>query len=210
MLIYVMRHGETVANNAHIICGWMDSPLNEKGRELAARTGLGMKAEGIRFDAAFTSPLVRAKQTLFEVLTNSGNENTPVYFDERLREVYAGDWDGKQMPGYGVETEVDAEWMDKYFTDPLPLGGFPGGEPFEDVIDRTQEFLRWLSRQPFECVLVSTHGTSMMSMLNFMWENPADLWQGRGLPRNCSVNVVEAKDGSFSVIGADRLFYKED
>ncbi len=210
MKIYVMRHGETEANHNHIICGWLDSPLTEAGTALAAETGRGMKKAGIHFDAAFTSPLVRAKQTCFEVLVNSGNENTPAYFDERLMEVYAGDWDAQPEPGYGNETIIDPEWYSVYFSDPFRFASFPNGELFTDAMKRTESFLHWLSRQDYENVLVTMHGCAMMCMLNFLKEDRSSLWNDGKLPRNCSVNIVEVKDGNIVLLDSDVLFYDEN
>ena len=207
MTLYVMRHGETEANKNHIICGWLDSPLTEEGLRLAALTGEGMGRENIRFDAAFSSPFVRAKQTCREVLEKSGNADVPCYLDERLCEVYAGEWDAQKEPGYGVETPVEPKHYSIYYRDPMLFGAFPGGEDFTDVKRRTAEFLRWLIAQPYENVLVSTHGFAMMAMLNPLWENPADFWQGRGLPGNCSVNVVVSDGDGLRVTAADRHYY---
>lgn len=209
MTIYVMRHGETEANRNHIICGWYDSPLTDEGLRLAALTGEGMKRENIRFDAAFSSPFVRAKQTCREVLEKSGNADVPCFLDERLCEVYAGDWDAKSEPGRGKETPVEPNHYAIYYRDPMLFGAFPGGEDFHDVLKRTADFLGWLVRQPYENVLVSTHGFAMMAMLNPLWETPADFWQGRGLPRNCSVNVIRTDGDGIRVIAADRIYYPQ-
>ena len=59
MRIYIVRHGETDANNKAYLQGWSDDPLNENGRMLAELTGQGMKS--ICFDYCISSPLQRAK-----------------------------------------------------------------------------------------------------------------------------------------------------
>jgi len=207
MTIYIMRHGQSEANKEHLICGWLDSPLTEDGFDLAAKTGEGMKAEGVRFDAAFSSPLVRAKQTCITVLESSGNEETPAFLDERLMEVYAGDWDAKKMPGFGEESIIDADRLSLYWTDPMAFAAFPNGEDFTDVLRRTANFLSWLVRQPYENVLVSTHGFAMMALLNPLWQNPDDFWQSRGLPANCSVNVIETDAEGMHIKAADKRYY---
>ena len=55
MLIYMVRHGESALNVQGIMQGWLDEPLNQAGRDLAALTGQGMR--GIHFDACISSPL---------------------------------------------------------------------------------------------------------------------------------------------------------
>ena len=62
MVIHLIRHGKTMANERRLYCGSTDLPLSEGGvDELAA-----FKAEGIypRADLYFTSGLLRTEQTL--------------------------------------------------------------------------------------------------------------------------------------------------
>ncbi len=66
MEIYIIRHGETRWNRERKLQGRADIPLNENGIALAAKTGIGMK--DIPFDFCFSSPLLRAKQTAWEIL----------------------------------------------------------------------------------------------------------------------------------------------
>ena len=61
MRLYIVRHGETQWNTEGRLQGQADIPLNEKGRAIARATAMGMKE--IHFDAAFTSPLIRARET---------------------------------------------------------------------------------------------------------------------------------------------------
>ncbi len=66
MEIYIIRHGETRWNRERKLQGRADIPLNENGIALAAKTSIGMK--DIPFDFCFSSPLLRAKQTAWEIL----------------------------------------------------------------------------------------------------------------------------------------------
>ena len=43
-------------------------------------------------------------------------------------------------------------------------------------------------------------------MLNFLYDDPADLWQGRA-PYNCSVNIVEAQAGVPRLTAIDKVYY---
>ena len=59
--IYFARHGETSWNVKKMIQGIKDIPLNKKGEEQAMM--IGEKLKNIKFDAVFSSDLIRAKRT---------------------------------------------------------------------------------------------------------------------------------------------------
>ena len=40
--LYVTRHGKTILNTNHRAQGWPDSPLVEKGEEVASNLGTGL------------------------------------------------------------------------------------------------------------------------------------------------------------------------
>ena len=78
MKLYLMRHGETDYNKKGLIQGQIDVPLNENGIRLAELTRDGFRREGLHFDLAYCSPLIRAKKTAEILLEGTG---TPVIYD---------------------------------------------------------------------------------------------------------------------------------
>ena len=48
MKAWVIRHGESEANQNGLLTGWLDAPLTEKGREEAAL--VRQLLDGVRFD----------------------------------------------------------------------------------------------------------------------------------------------------------------
>ena len=82
MKFYILRHGETALNTKGVMQGWLDEPLNENGRKLAALSGQAMK--GIRFDRCISSPFVRATETAEILLRESGNAAN-IMIDDRIR-----------------------------------------------------------------------------------------------------------------------------
>ena len=203
-----MRHGETVANSEDKMCGWYNSPLTEKGRTIAAVTGKGMKKAGIKFDCAFTSPLDRAKETCSIILKESGNERTPVYINENIKEINAGIWENQYKPTSGKETIIDSRLFDIYSDNPLNLGVFPGGESVIHSIERSQNELKRIAKLNYESVLLSSHGFIGRSMINFIFEDPSDFWHGT-LPKNCSVIIIETDGENFRIVEKDKIFYEE-
>ena len=204
MNIYIVRHGETKSNEQGRLQGWTNDPLNDMGVLLARETGKAMK--GIRFNAVFSSSLVRAYNTAEIILRESGNDN-PIQIDDRIKEICMGDFEGKKFkPG---ECEVDPAAVKQFFINPMEAPGFPNGESVRDVMARTQDFLKDVATKDYESVLIATHGCALRCMLNFLYENPFDFWHGH-VPYNCCVNVIEVKDGELKLVEDDMILYNKN
>lgn len=61
MRLFVVRHGQSVANVQRIHSGWGAFSLTETGREQARQTGKAL--EGLHFDRIFVSDLPRTQET---------------------------------------------------------------------------------------------------------------------------------------------------
>ena len=68
--------------------------LTEKGIAEARAAGRKLKAQGIKFDVAFTSALKRAQRTLDLMLEEMGQTKIPVFKDQALNERDYGDLSG--------------------------------------------------------------------------------------------------------------------
>ncbi len=201
MKIYVIRHGETELNVKQVKQGWMDAPLNQAGRDLARLTGQAMK--GLCFDACFSSPLVRARETAEIVLRESGNETVPVQTDDRLKEINFGEEEGTPV----TSSVLPPETAQLFYLDALRFPGFPGGESVRDLCRRTGDFLRELiAKDRYGTVLIGTHGCALRAMMNPLYEQPERFWQGH-VPPNCSVTVLEAVNGRARILESDKVFY---
>lgn len=122
-------HSISTDNEIGVATGWLDGALSERGAALARALGERRRDDGI--DAVVSSDLARARQTTEIAFGESG---IPVCYDWRLRECNYGDWNG--MP---VTTLCDERG--KRIRSP-----FPGGESYEDVINRMTAFLLDLAR----------------------------------------------------------------
>ena len=195
MRIYIVRHGETEANKNGYLQGWTDVPLNENGRIIAELTGRGLK--DIRFDHCFSSPLIRAKETAEILLRESGN-SVPVSFDDRIKEMNFGSFEGMN---------VRDEKLIQFLKEPVVDYKFPDGESFQEVMNRTQEFLKELiAKDDDKTYLVATHGCALRAMLNFLYEDKNDYWHGH-VPYNCCVNIIDVKNGTAKLIADDIIYY---
>src|SRR5437667_81884 len=74
-LLVLVRHGQSEWNLKNLFTGWRDVDLSEQGIAEARAAGRKLKAQGIRFDIAFTSALKRAQRTLVMVLDRHTTES---------------------------------------------------------------------------------------------------------------------------------------
>lgn len=206
MIIYTIRHGETEGNAAGRLQGWYDGKLNENGIALAKETAAAIKKAGIHFDECFSSPLSRAAETAKIILTEGGNETTPIHLDDRLKEADVGGWDNRPM------SEMK-EFMWRYMTDPFGISKeeMLNGETMRETCDRTQSFLKELiARNDDRTYLVSTHGCAVRAMCDFLYDDGGkDFWRGM-LPLNCSMNIISVKDGKATLLEQDHVWYSLD
>lgn len=212
MNIYIIRHGETRLNAEGRLQGWFDEPLNENGRKLALITGEALK--DVPFDIIFTSPLSRAKETGILAAQASAakqGRKIPVIEDDRLKEINWGSWDGCGCRQDNYSVPVSMEEYNKFIANAWNFPGAPDGETTEDVVRRTVAFYQELIHHPDyqdKTILISTHGFAMRAMLNPLYEDRSDFWQGH-VPYNCTVNILKVKNGVSRFVKKDAIFYDE-
>lgn len=163
-LLVLVRHGESEYNKQNLFTGWTDVDLTERGIAEAHAAGRKLRAQRIKFDAAFTSALKRAQRTLDIVLQELGQPNIPVFKDQALNERDYGDLSGANKDDarrkWGEE-QVHI-WRRSYDIAP------PGGESLKDTAARVlpyyiSEILPRVMRG--ENVLVSAHGNSLRALV---------------------------------------------
>jgi len=88
--LLVWRHGQTPHNAAGIWQGQLDSPLSEVGKE-QARVAASRLAV-YRPSVIVSSDLARASNTARAL---AGLVGLPIRYDERLREIHVGRWQGR-------------------------------------------------------------------------------------------------------------------
>jgi 2,3-bisphosphoglycerate-dependent phosphoglycerate mutase len=163
-LLVLVRHGQSDWNLKNLFTGWRDIDLTEKGVAEAREAGRKLKAQGIKFDVAFTSALIRAQRTLDLMLQEMAQTGIPVFKDQALNERDYGDLSGLNKDDarkkWGEE-QVHI-WRRSYDVAP------PGGESLKDTLARTlpyyvTEILPRVLRG--ERVLVAAHGNSLRALV---------------------------------------------
>jgi 2,3-bisphosphoglycerate-dependent phosphoglycerate mutase len=172
-LLVLVRHGQSDWNLKNLFTGWRDVDLTEKGVAEAREAGRKLKAQGIKFDAAFTSVLKRAQRTLDLMLTELGQTTIPVFEDQALNERDYGDLVGLNKDDarkkWGEE-QVHI-WRRSYDVAP------PGGESLRDTAARVlpyyiREILPRVLRG--DRVLVSAHGNSLRALVMVLDKHTPD------------------------------------
>ena len=201
MLLYVLRHGVTRWNKLKKVQGTMDIPLAPEGIELAEKTGKALR--DVPFDICFTSPLTRARQTAQCVL---GDREIPVIEDKRIQEIDFGVLEGTQFKD--AQGKIVSREMEIFFEDPLYFKRPENGENISDILKRTREFWIEKTTDPAladKTVLVSSHGCAVRALLQNIYQDPAHFWHGC-VPPNCSINLVEVKDGKIRLLEEDKVY----
>ena len=163
-LLVLVRHGQSDWNLKNLFTGWRDVDLTDQGIAEAREAGRKLKAQGIKFDVAFTSALIRAQRTLELTLAELGQTGLPEFRDKALNERHYGDLCGLNKDDarkkWG-EQQVHL-WRRSYDVQP------PGGESLKDTVARAL---------PYYCqhilpavlngkrVLVSAHGNSLRALV---------------------------------------------
>jgi 2,3-bisphosphoglycerate-dependent phosphoglycerate mutase len=93
-LLVLVRHGQSEWNLKNLFTGWKDPDLTDKGVAEAKEAGRKLKAQGLSFDIAFTSVLLRAQHTLDLALAEIGQSGLLTKKDLALNERDYGDLSG--------------------------------------------------------------------------------------------------------------------
>ena len=187
MKIYVTRHGQTDYNKKRMMQGRSNIPLNDVGLNQARerRKELG----NIKFDAVYSSPLIRAVQTA-EIIGNVDREE--IIRDERIIEADFGPYELKNYYGTGLS-------MMAYWSFPELFPAPKGVETIREMRERTMSFLRELEKKDYETVLVACHGGIIRPIRGYLEDKKSGIiWRPR--PKNCEIFVYESIDGKHRLI----------
>lgn len=178
MKIYVTRHGQTDYNKKRMMQGLSDIPLNEVGIAQARerRKSLG----DIKFDAVYSSPLIRAVKTA-QIIGNVREED--IIKDERIIEANFGRYELKNYYGTGIR--MMAYWsLPEIFPAPYTV------ETISEMRKRTASFLEDLKKKDYENVLVACHGGIIRPIRGYLENKKSGIvWRPR--PKNCEIFVYE-------------------
>ena len=150
MTIFLVRHGETEWNRARRYQGWSDSPLTERGVAQAEAVGRRLRALPEAAAAEIVaSPIGRARRTA-EIIAGCLGRTAPVRFDDRLREISIGSWDGLDRKEIMALMGASFEEFEWYFVT-------PDGESYDEFAGR---IAGWLDQVGDDPIIAVSHGVA--------------------------------------------------
>ena len=165
--IYLIRHGQTEANERRLYCGSSDLPLSESGMD-----ALRMKRYEITADRFLTSGMLRTEQTLGLLFGDVPHEA-----ESRFREVDFGDF---ELRSYG-ELKDDPAYQ-AWITGDNESNVPPNGESGVQMTARVMEAFRELEHREETCVLIAHGGVIAAIMAERFPEEGKNRYQWQPKP----------------------------
>ncbi len=183
-VIYLVRHGQSIGNARREFLGHTDKDLSELGYIQANRTAEFMMP--MRIDSVYSSDLIRAYNT---ALPHAKIRNLPVIKSKELRELYAGDWEGKRVED--IIEKSPSEFLDGW-RESFGTYTLPNGESVPDAAERMYaEVLRIAKENSGKHVLIGSHAAAIRSFWGKITKTPPEkLAAAYQYPDNASVSVV--------------------
>lgn len=161
----LIRHGQSTYNLENRFTGNLDVPLTHLGEKEAHEAG--KKIHNLLFNRAYTSTLIRAKETLRIILEEIKRINMPIVENAALDERMYGNLQGlnkaETAAQYG-DSQVEI-WRRSYAVRP------PEGESLEDTFNRTVPYYKSEIEPKLklgENILIVAHGNSLRALMMYL------------------------------------------
>ncbi|HEY9702189.1 MAG TPA: histidine phosphatase family protein, partial [Allocoleopsis sp.] len=187
--LLLVRHGETQWNKETRFQGQIDVPLNENGKLQSQKAADFLK--DIKIDCAFTSPMLRPKETAQIILQYHPDVNLEDV--DGLKEISHGLWEGK------LESEIEQEFsgqLDSWRLHPETVQ-MPEGENLQDVSDRAiiawEKIVNQVSKEQKTALVVAHDATNKVILCHLLKLGLGGFWkikQGNG-----AVTVIDYPHG---------------
>jgi probable phosphoglycerate mutase len=201
--VYLIRHGETDWNLSGRWQGHADVPLNDIGRRQAAIVAQRLQAEGVSFDAIYSSDLARAYQTAWEI---GAAVRVPVQLLPPLREIDLGVWSGLTYAEIKERFPVEIELLER--GQDFPRGG---GETLEALRKRVSDAVQAIvAHRPNETIACVTHGGCIRMLLTHAENFPGDGFQRFPHIGNTSISIVRINGDHWEIVAINDMAHLEE
>ena len=184
--IYIVTHTQATHHIDHLVGGWYDSELTEKGKTDAAACGQRLRDLGTEDFSIFSSDLARARQTAEVISTHLGSM---IKIDARLREMSFGSAEGR--PAREVGGAIPSHEGDNR----LDFRNKFGGETKRELAARLYDVMNEISE--CERAIICTHGFATTFLIA--------CWIGMPLESAGYVNF-RVRPGSISYLVEDDVY----
>ncbi len=194
--LFLVRHGQTKWNVEKRLQGFLDSDLTELGVFQAEK--LGERLSEVEFSKIYVSPRGRTLKTAKLV---AGNKENELLTDDRLQEMNFGSLEGREFETieHKYKVELDNMHVDPVIYNPVSYGG----ETFDSLLSRSEDFLNDITKKDKGNVLVVAHGMSLMAIIAVINKIKLEDYWNKGLKPNVSLTLYEYNGDSFD----EKLFY---
>ncbi len=190
-VVYLIRHGQSVANIESRFCGHSDVPLSDKGRVQAALTADFLKERKI--DICFCSDLSRAHETAQIICEPHNIEPVKTV---GLREINGGKWEGVTKDELRRIFPTERNVWDTN----IGYTVCEGGESVREAGERFYGAVEKICKQnKGKSILIVAHALVIRTFYSFTESRNLDDIQKINFPDNASVSIVEY-DGKFTPV----------
>jgi probable phosphoglycerate mutase len=153
MNLYMVRHGQTADSRENRFSGSSDPPLTMVGEAMVQ--AFAEAYASLTWDAIYTSPMLRARQTADPLCRLTGVQ---AQLEDGLKEIDYGEWEGLK------QVEVKQRWPEafEYWADDVASRGTPGGETAFHVAARAMRVVEAIrARHQKGNVLLVSHKATL-------------------------------------------------
>ncbi|HRJ27077.1 MAG TPA: histidine phosphatase family protein [Fimbriimonadaceae bacterium] len=155
MRLYLIRHGQTAANERGVAQGHLDEPLDEVGLHQARLLADHWTAP---LDEIWSSDLTRCRVTAGFLASQTG---APIQIDPRLRERSFGELEGRAF----AEVRARLDTLAAQAEIPIEAARPEGGESTLDVWNRLDGVLEQIQSSPHRSLAIVSHGGTCATLL---------------------------------------------
>ena len=191
--LFLVRHGETLANREYRYIGTRDDPLSVLGQTQAIQ--LAEALSGLPIAAVYSSPLQRTYNTALPIAARHSLEVQRV---DDLRECDFGTWEGLSRAEVLERSSEDIqrlrEWEKNTTIAP------PGGESFEELQQRVVAAIERLAQaHPDQAIVLVSHVGPIKVLLSAALGAPLSS-AFRIFLDPATISVVDWRDAAYATI----------
>ena len=184
---YVIRHCEAVGNKERIFQGTFDGDVSEFGKTQLDYLSLRMRNEPVDF--IYSSSRKRALATAKAI---NKYKNLDIIVDDRVIEINAGDWEGKQFATFPALYPEESHLWDN---EPYKFKA-PNGEKMIDVYNRMLNFVKEKSiEHKDKIIVIASHGCAIRNLMCWVKGKPFEELNDVIWYANTAINIFDVDDG---------------